>query len=210
MGNVALESAPVKRNMSTTYPGTATERLKNAVERVKTIDQEGLNAEWEKVRVKLLWAAGLKDLQNVAPGRGNTSHCFNDYIHCDAATMLGDVQFSENEDRVKGIQRSNQLGYGIVAASDKDMGPGGSWCTCMNGCDQEPPQDVAHMQFQSKIAWKLVWAPKNNYQSFVLVDDDGNFLAKGTPTGSMPSLYHRQRNYELVKGSKYATAADGL
>lgn len=37
--------------------------------------------------------------------------------------------------------------------------PGGSWSTCMYGANQTPPQDVAHIQFQSRIAFKLVWSP---------------------------------------------------
>jgi hypothetical protein len=32
----------------------------------------------------------------------------------------------------------------------------------------------------------------------------------GTPTGRLPHLSERQENYTLVKGSKYATAADAL
>lgn len=34
---------------------------------------------------------------------------------------------------------------------------GGSWSTCLIGCNQNPPQDVAHVQFKSRIAFKLVW-----------------------------------------------------
>lgn len=56
-----------------------------------------------------------------------------------------------------GIHRSNQLGPGIQIASLPELGPGGSWSTCMMGCNSDPPRDVAHLQFQSRIAFKLVW-----------------------------------------------------
>ena len=36
---------------------------------------------------------------------------------------------------------------------------GGSWSTCMIGSNKSPPQDVAHLQFKSRIAFKLVWSP---------------------------------------------------
>jgi hypothetical protein len=36
---------------------------------------------------------------------------------------------------------------------------GGSWSTCMIGSNKSPPQDVAHLQFKSRIAFKLVWTP---------------------------------------------------
>jgi hypothetical protein len=79
----------------------------------------------------------------------------------------------------------------------------------MIGCNQDPPRDVAHLQFQSRIAFKLVWAPPE-YTSFVLVDDDGEQLAAGHPTGTLPSLQERAQNYAVVRGSKYARAADRL
>ena len=102
---------------------------------------------------------------------------------------------------------SNQLGPGISVASLPELGPGGSWSTCLMGCNQvlkkrregviklfrtfllflafipfpfsayytvaqEPPQDVAHLQFKARIAFKLVWCPPK-FDRFVLVDDDG-------------------------------------
>jgi hypothetical protein len=48
-------------------------------------------------------------------------------------------------------------GPGIRTASLPELGPGGSWTTCMIGCAQNPPRDVAHIQFRSRIAFKLVW-----------------------------------------------------
>ena len=42
----------------------------------------------------------------------------------------------------------------------------------MIGCNSDPPRDVAHVQFNSRIAFKLVWVPPN-FEKFVLVDDNG-------------------------------------
>mmetsp|Transcript_18577 Transcript_18577/g.35905 ORF Transcript_18577/g.35905 Transcript_18577/m.35905 type:complete len:200 (+) Transcript_18577:46-645(+) len=192
------------------YPGTALERLKAARERASSLSKSQLSEDWEQVRRHLLWAAGLKDNSRTAPGNGYTGHCFNDYIHCDATTMLGEVSHNENGGQVKGIQRGNQLGPGITQASLPELGPGGSWCTCMNGCHTEPPSDVAHVQFRSRIAWKMVWCAVTEYKSFVLVDDEGALLASGTPTGQLPDVRERRANYKLVQGSKYARAADNM
>merc|ERR1712039_751179 len=90
-----------------------------------------------------------------------------------------------------------------------DWGQGGSWSTCTNGCHLDPPQDVAHVQFQSRIAFKLVWAPPH-FRSFVLVDDDGNLLNHGTPTGALPDPRYRQSNYRLTVGGKYSTEAESF
>ena len=76
----------------------------------------------------------------------------------------------------------------------------------MMGCNSNPPRDVAHLQFRSRIAFKLVWCPPD-FKSFVLVDDDGKLLARGTPTGKLPGLRQRATNFQLTKGSKYAVAA---
>lgn len=45
------------------------------------------------------------------------------------------------------------------------------------------------------------------FDAFVLVADDGSELARGHPTGRLPPRDHRQDNYMLVEGSKYAAAA---
>ena len=124
--------------------------------------------------------------------------------------MLGEVSHNLNEagpNRVAGIAVGNRLGPGIEVASLPELGEGGSWSTCTNGCGQEPPQDVAHVQFRSRIAWKLVWCPAD-FTTFVLVDDEGALLAKGTPSGRTPPLRERQMNYKVVAGSKYAKEAD--
>jgi len=58
-----------------------------------------------------------------------------------------------------------------------------------------------------------VWVPgpEQDFRSFVLVDDAGELLAKGTPSGSgMPSVMERKQNYEVVRGGRYAVEADKL
>ena len=48
-----------------------------------------------------------------------------------------------------------------------------------------------------------------DFNSFVLVDDDGELLNCGTPTDTgIPNIRQRMMNYEAVKNSKYATAAE--
>uniref|UniRef100_A0A7S2H4R8 Uncharacterized protein n=1 Tax=Haptolina brevifila TaxID=156173 RepID=A0A7S2H4R8_9EUKA len=191
------------------YPGTAVARMLASRERVKSLTANDLSGEWETVRKNLLWAAGLRDLINVAPGSGYTGHAFNDHNHCDATTMLGEVAHNLNQagpNRVASIAIGNRLGPGIEAASLPELGEGGSWSTCTNGCHLDPPQDVAHVQFRSRIAFKLVWCPPD-FSSFVLVDDEGILLASGTPSGALPRPMERRENFRLVEGSKYATAA---
>ena len=126
-------------------------------ERVKSLSSTELSGDWEQVRRKILWAGGLKDLPHAAPGRGYTGHSFNDFNHCDLTAMLKEVAHYDNEGRVAGIAFHNPLGPGIEIASIGELGPGGSWSTCMMGSNKEPPQDVAHIQFKSRIAFKLVW-----------------------------------------------------
>lgn len=75
------------------------------------------------------------------------------------------------------------------------------------GCNSDPPRDVAHLQLRSRIAFKLVWCPPD-FTSFVLVDDDGDLLASGTPKGSVPALPQRAANFKLTNSSKYATVAN--
>ncbi|KAL3906002.1 MAG: hypothetical protein SGILL_009454 [Bacillariaceae sp.] len=192
------------------YPGTAVERLLSVRDRVGNLTKDDLNGDWEAVRRKILWAGGLKDLPHSIPGQGYTGHSFNDYNHVDLTTMLDKVSHNENDGSINQIAVGNQLGPGIRIASIPDLGPGGSWSTCANGCNQDPPQDVAHIQFRSRIAFKLVWCPTERFDTFVLVDDDGKELARGNPTGDLPRLNQRQMNYRIVMGSKYATAADDI
>ena len=196
----------MKLELDPEYPGTAVARMRAARERATSLSSAELSGEWESVRQRILWAAGLKDIKDAAPGRGYTGHAFNDANHCDATTMLGDVSHNANDGAIKQIAVGNQLGPGIEIASLPDLGQGGSWSTCTNGCNVEPPQDVAHVQFRSRIAFKLVWVP-DDYSRFLLVDDDGRLLATGAPTGRLPALEERQANYAMVAGSKYGSEA---
>ena len=86
-----------------------------------------------------------------------------------------------------------------------------SWSTCILGAARDPPSDVAHVQFRSRIAFKLVWAPPT-FDTFVLVDDDGKLLARGTPKegSGLPSLQQRQKNFEVVRGGRYAAEAEKI
>lgn len=200
-------------NPDPVYPGTAVERMMAVRERVRILADENklVDSSWEEIRRHILWAGGLRDLPNAIPGQGYTGHSFNDFNHVDLTCMLEQVSDNENDGSVKGIAIGNRLGSGIRIASLEELGPGGSWSTCAMGCDKDPPQDVAHIQFRARIAFKLVWVPNESYDTFVLVDDDGKLLAKGKPTpGGLPPLRERQMNYRLVQGSKYARAADLL
>lgn len=207
--HLSMSSFAANELYDSEYPGTAVARMLAIRERVVSLTSPQLNGDWEEVRKSILWAGGLRDLPNAIPGQGYTGHSFNDFNHCDLTAMVDSVSSNQNEGKVQGIHFSNQLGPGIRTASLPELGPGGSWSTCMMGCQAEPPQDVAHLQFRARIAFKLVWAPPK-FDTFVLVDDSGSLLAKGSPTGSLPSLRERQRNYQLVRGSKYAVAADGV
>ena len=192
------------------HPGTALTRMETCRARAASLTEAQLSGDWEDVRGLLLWAAGLRDLRDVPPGQGNTGHCFNDFNHVDATTMTLDVSDNENRGAVRGIAFGNQLGPGIRVASDPEPGPGGSWCTCCQGGAAEPPADVAHVQFRSRIAFKLVWVPGRDgaFTRFVLVDDEGAELATGVPTGAIPNERERRFNYEVLKGGRYAEAAD--
>ena len=130
----------------------------NIRDRVTSLRPEDMNDDWAAVRRRILWAGGLKDLDYpTLPGYGYTGHSFNDFNHCDLTAMREDYSSSENEGRVAGIAYKNQLGPGITLASLPELGPGGSWSTCMMGCNLDPPRDVAHVQFRARIAFKLVW-----------------------------------------------------
>lgn len=204
-----LSAANNNRMIDPDYPGTAVERLMKARERVASLTTDDLNGNWPDVRRKILWAGGLRDLPDAVPGQGYTGHSFNDFNHVDLTCMIDQASDNENDGSVKGIAIGNRLGNGIRVASLPELGPGGSWSTCALGCNKEPPQDVAHIQFQARIAFKLVWVPNANFDTFVLVDDEGNLLAQGKPNGNdLPALRERQMNYRIVAGSKYAKAAD--
>lgn len=189
------------------YPGTAVERMNGIRQRVVTTPRVDFDADWQDSRRAILRAGGLKDLPHAQPGQGYTGHSFNDFNHCDLTAMRGEESDNENEGRVDGIAFRNPLGDGIKLASLPEHGAGGSWSTCMIGCNKEPPQDVAHLQFRSRIAFKLVWCPPA-YSRFVLVDDAGDLLNQGSPTGVLPPLRERRQNFQVVAGSKYAVQAE--
>ena len=67
----------MKLEVDPEYPGTAVARMRAARERVQTLSSADLSGEWESVRQRILWAAGLKDIKHAAPGRGYTGHAFN-------------------------------------------------------------------------------------------------------------------------------------
>jgi hypothetical protein len=193
------------------YPGTAVGRLQEIHRRLAALPDDALSSDWATTRRHILHAGGLQDNDDRSRiGTGYTGHAFNDYNHCDLTPMRLASADSKNDGSVVGIAIGNALGDGIRAASipfDNVEDDGGSWSTCMLQCNKSPPADVAHIQFQSRIAFKLVWCPPH-FTSLVLVDDDGKLLKAGTPTGQLPALRERQLNYQIVQGSKYATAAE--
>lgn len=126
--------------------------------------------------------------------------------------MNDDTSDNLKDGSVKGIAIGNRLGPGIRIASIPELGPGGNWSTCAMGCNSDPPRDVAHVQFRSRVAFKLVWVPKDEYDSFVLVDD-GKLFAKGKPLDGPKALPHRREremNFHTMKGSKYTLVAESL
>jgi len=69
----------------------------------------------------------------------------------DLTCMLDKVSDNKNDGSVEMIAIGNHLGPGIRTASLPELGNGGSWSTCAIGCNKDPPQDVAHIQFRSRI-----------------------------------------------------------
>lgn len=186
------------------YPGTACQRLINVMKRVEKLTETQLSGEWPQVRKTLLEAGGMVD------DSGHTGHSFNDFNHVDLTTMrMVETKYTNADGKVKGIALDNDLAEVIKNYSIAEVGPGGSWSTCQIGAgNPEGPQDVAHVQFHSRVAFKLVWVPGKDYKEFVLVDDEGNLLKVGKPTGDLPDKEARIKNYKVVKGSKFANAAD--
>lgn len=198
-------------NADQAYPGTADARQVTVEARASALETDLLSADWAStVRPALLSACGLANNQFARPGNGYTGHCFDDFNHVDCCTMAGEEAYNENGGQVEGIHFSNQLGPGIVSSSLTELGSGGSWCTCELGSGESPPADVCHLQFKSRIGFKLVWCPgpAGSFETFTLVSDDGALLASGKPTGSLPSLRERRGNYRIVDGSKYAQACE--
>ena len=184
------------------YPGTSIKRLNIIHNNIRLLTLNDLKDTWNNIRPKLLNAGGLKNVYE-------TSHIFNDFNHCDLTPMKRNTFDNQNQGKVMNIHPTNYLGDVIKKCSinndnifkDND----GSWGTCMIGCNQNPPQDVAHIQFKSKIAFKLIWLPPN-YDEFVLVDDDGNILKKGINLDTKnPNKIERKKNFETAYSniSKY-------
>jgi len=198
--------------------GTDVARRDAVVERVLDVPQAEWDDDWKGVRKRLLFACGLRDLPYSQPGKGYTGHCFQDWNHVDCCTMRGSMAFNENRAQVPGIAYSNQLGVGIETASLPLEGSmGGSWCTCQMGAGRDPPVDVCHKQFLAQVGFKLLWCPgepvyksgvkSHLFESFVLVGDDGDVLARGRPTGTdLPTYRERKRNWEEVEGGMFAEA----
>jgi len=101
---------PVNEQVDAQYPGTAVVRMNNIRDRVRSLAYEQLNGDWTLVRRSLLWAGGLRDLENAVPGQGYTGHSFNDFNHCDLTAMQEEVAGAENNGQVAGIAADNPLG----------------------------------------------------------------------------------------------------
>lgn len=174
--------------------GTAIARSAAAVSRARKVD---LNKPWAEVREEIVKACGLSVQRS-------TSHCFNDWNHVDCCTMASDNTHRTNkESRVVGMHAVNFLGSHIVDASLSELGDGGSWCTC----HLSSPADVCHKQFGARTAFKLTWCEGSRMAA--LLDDWGNVLAAGKPTGlddgsdvpSMGGAPARQQSWSVLSGS---------
>merc|ERR1719453_150762 len=97
---LAVAAQSTKMEVDSEYPGTAVARMRAAHGRVSSLSKHDLSGDWEDVRRRILWAAGLRDLPNSQPGQGFTGHAFNDANHCDATTMLGEVAHNLNDGAV--------------------------------------------------------------------------------------------------------------
>jgi len=199
------------KKKSNLYPGTSEERRNIIINNIKNMDNSEFEniKYWEELRKKLVKAGGLKD------DNYDTMHIFSDFNHCDLTPIKKSYYCNENNGQVEGIHYSNSLCSVIKNNSlslesknkkgKKIINNDGSWGTCMIGCDKNPPQDVAHLQFKCKIAFKLIWLPGKNglFENFVLVGDDGKILKKGNNLDIVyPPFDQRKMNYEVVKNSK--------
>ena len=167
-----------------------------------------ISPDWEsEVRPRLLWAAGLLDLRDVAPGKGNTGHCFNDFNHVDATTMSMDDADNENEGRVAGMHRTNALGEGIRVASDPTLGPGGSWCTCILGSNLEPPRDVAHvLSIEDRVEAGVGAGRGEGFCRLFWWTTPARSSRRAFSAGTCRAW--GETNYRTVAGGRYAKAAD--
>ena len=116
---------------------------------------------------------------------------------------------TNEESRVMGMHAVNFLGSHIVDASLPEHGSGGSWCTC----HLSSPEDVCHKQFGARTAFKLAWCGGTRVAA--LLDDWGNVLAAGKPTGrgdgsdvpSMGGAPARQQSWHVLSASRNASWA---
>lgn len=109
------------------YPGTSVIRMMKIRKRVLVMTEEELNGDWLIVRKHILTAGGMKDSTTLPRWHGYTGHSFNDFNHCDLTAMRNDEVVT------------HLLGPGVQIASMPELGPGGSWSTCMMGCEENPP-----------------------------------------------------------------------
>ena len=200
----ALHDVAARASKDAAYPMDAASRRFGAQLLASRLNASDLDGDFDRVvRPALLGACGLRDERRARPGKGNTGHCFADWNHVDCCTMALETADSENRGKVAGIAASNFLGDGIRAASVEALGDGGSWCTCTMGSAKSPPGDVCHVQFNARPAFKVVWCPED-LGRFVVVDDAGNKLAQGRPTGRLPPADQRRANAREFASSKYA------
>ena len=139
------------------YAGTAVERTTNGRARGEPERERSLQGLGIRGATDRFYGRRAFGPERRRPGKGKHRHCFNDFNHVDATTMSMDDADNENEGRVAGMHRTNALGEGIRGASDRALGQ--FVVRDILGSNLEPPRDVAHVQFRSKIAWKLVWVP---------------------------------------------------
>lgn len=206
---VAVVSSLLAGRGAATARGESAGRRAAVAAAAKALGDAGAlsGAPWADTRRALLGACGLADERAAAPGAGYTGHCFSDFNHVACCNMLDDQADNENRGQVANIAYHNRLGAGIRAASDPEKGPGGSWCTCaLNANAPGGPADVCHRQFDARAGFYMVWCVESGFTTYTLVDDDGELLAAGSPTGRLPPLAERQSNYEVFRGSKYAAA----
>lgn len=191
------------RQIGSSLPGTATERLNAARDRARSLDGK-LIGDFAGIRKQLLWAAGLAD---ISEGEGRTSHCFSDWNHVAATTMQQAEIHNKHNGSVKGMAVGNYLGSSILAASlheGKGFEQGNSWCTCAKGA----PEDIAHVQFKSEVAFYLVWLKGGD--QFALVTEQGEHLACGHPSKDLPTVSDRKGNWLIFESGADAMAKAAL
>jgi hypothetical protein len=94
---------------------------------------------------------------------------------------------------------------------------GFSWCTRIvtENADSTPfhnrdlavPMSFCNTQHRSRIAFRMVWCPEN-FDNFVIVDQDGDVLTRGRLDGAhdLPPLRERQMAWDIIKNSVYSLA----